>query len=48
MFCRVSHFFEKKQTSNLQVIHFYCPLEQNRNMQAMENVKTNILIELLK
>lgn len=41
-------FFLTKQTSNLQVIHFYCPLEQNRNLQAMENVKTNILTVLLK
>lgn len=48
MFRRVSHFFEKKQTPNLQVICFYCPLEQKRKMQAMENVKTNILTELLK
>jgi len=47
-FCRESFFLEKKQNANLQVIQFYCPLEQNRNMQVMENVKTNIFTDLLK
>lgn len=46
MFFNVLHFFEKKQNPNLQVILFYCSLEQTRNMQVMENVKNNIFPEL--